>query len=149
VLIGQNSDVEPELEAFAYVLRLEPVDRPALLMWTFGGQFGYHGLNAAGVAHFANALGCGPAWTFPIPHYPVKRMMLEERALDDVLDLLRRAPVCSSGNYVLCDGDGRIADVELTPEGFSVLDDGGENFIVHTNHFLYAPYAGPATHLAS
>src|SRR4051812_21602571 len=33
VLIGQNSDVEPELEEFAYVLRLEPEGKPAVLMW--------------------------------------------------------------------------------------------------------------------
>jgi isopenicillin-N N-acyltransferase-like protein len=149
VLIGQNSDVEPELEAFAYVLRLQPSDRPAVLMWTFGGQLGYHGLNAAGVAHFANALGGGPAWRFGLPHYPVKRLMLERRTLADVLDLLQRVPVCSSGNYVVCDGAGRIADVELTPDGPTVLEDGGAGFLVHTNHFVCAPHAGPAADAAS
>jgi len=35
VLIGQNSDVEPELEEFAYVLHLEPHEKPAILLWTF------------------------------------------------------------------------------------------------------------------
>jgi predicted choloylglycine hydrolase len=113
-LIGQNSDVEPELEELAYLLRLEPVGKPALLMWTFGGQIGYHGMNDAGVAHFANSLGGGPAWRFGLPHYPIKRMMLEQRTVGGVLDLLGRVPVCSSGNYVICDGEGRIADVELT-----------------------------------
>jgi isopenicillin-N N-acyltransferase-like protein len=149
ILIGQNSDVEPELEAFAYVLRLQPADRPAVLMWTFGGQIGYHGLNTAGVAHFANALGGGPSWKFGLPHYPIKRLMLEQRGMADILDLLRRVPVCSSGNYVLCDGTGRIADVEVTPEGISLLDGRADDFIVHTNHFLCAPHAGPATAKAS
>jgi len=149
VLIGQNSDVEPELEEFAYVLRLEPEGKPATLMWTFGGMIGYHGLNAAGVAHFANSLGGGPAWKMGLPHYPVKRLMLEQRTIDDVLNLLRRAPVCSSGNYVLCDGTGRIADVELTPEGFALLEDEGEGFIGHSNHFVCGPYSCPATDQAS
>jgi isopenicillin-N N-acyltransferase-like protein len=149
VLIGQNSDVEPELEEFAYVLRLEPEGRPAALMWTFGGMLGYHGLNDAGVAHFANSLGGGPPWRVGLPHYPVKRLMLEQRSLDDVLSLLRRVPVCSSGNYVLCDGSGRIADVELTPEGFALLEDRGEGFLAHSNHFLCGPYACPATDAAS
>jgi predicted choloylglycine hydrolase len=90
-------------------------------MWTFGGQIGYHGLNAAGVAHFANALGGGPAWKFGLSHYPVKRMMLERGTLAEVYDLLRRVPVCSSGNYVVCDGEGRIADVELTPNASTAL----------------------------
>src|SRR5262245_13010719 len=98
VLIGQNSDVEPELEDFAYVLRLEPQDKPPVLMWTFGGMIGYHGLNAAGVAHFANSVGGGPAWRPGLPHYPVKRMMLELRTVPEVVGLLGRVPVCSSGN---------------------------------------------------
>jgi isopenicillin-N N-acyltransferase-like protein len=143
VLIGQNSDVEPELEEFAYVLRLQPAQRPAVLMWTFGGQLGYHGLNAAGVAHFANSLGGGPPWRFGLPHYPVKRLMLEQQSLSGVIDLLRRTPVCSSGNYVVCDGAGSVADVELTPDGPVLLDDDGAGFFVHANHFLAAPHAGP------
>ena len=149
VLIGQNSDVEPELGEFAYVLRLEPEGKPAVLMWTFGGMIGYHGLNAAGVAHFANSLGGGPAWRFGLPHYPVKRLMLEQRTVGDVLDLLRRVPGCSSGNYVLCDGAGRIADVELTPEGFALTEDEGAGFLAHSNHFLCGPYACPASDAAS
>lgn len=149
VLIGQNSDVEPELEALAYVLRLEPVGKPAVLMWTFGGMLGYHGLNAAGVAHFANSLGGGPAWKFGLPHYPVKRLMLEQQGLDGVLDLLGRVPVCSSGNYVLCDGAGRTADVELTPEGFALLEDRGGGLLAHSNHFLCPPYACAGTDAAS
>lgn len=149
VLIGQNSDVEPELEEFAYVLRLEPDEKPALLMWTFGGMIGYHGLNAAGIAHFANSLGGGPAWKRGLPHYPLKRMMLEQRSLRDVLEALTRVPVCSSGNYVLCDGMGRIADVELTPAGLALLDDQGEGFIAHSNHFVGAAFACRATDTAS
>jgi isopenicillin-N N-acyltransferase-like protein len=148
VLIGQNSDVDPELAGFAYVLRLEPEGKPALLLWTFGGMLGYHGLNAAGVAHFANSLGGGPAWKFGLPHYPVKRLMLEQQTLGGVLDLLGQVPVCSSGNYVLCDGDGRTANVELTPAGFAVLEDKREGFLAHTNHFLCPPHACPATDAA-
>jgi isopenicillin-N N-acyltransferase-like protein len=124
------------------------MDRPAVLLWTFGGQIGYHGLNAAGVAHFANSLGGGPAWRFALPHYPVKRMMLEQQSLDGVLELLGRVPVCSSGNYVLCDGAGRIGNVELTPEGFALLEDEA-GYLVHTNHFLCGPYRCPANDAAS
>jgi isopenicillin-N N-acyltransferase-like protein len=149
ILIGQNSDVEPEMEEFAYVLRLQPEEKPAVLMWTFGGMIGYHGLNAAGLAHFANSLGGGPAWKMGLPHYPMKRLMLEEQSLDNVLHLLRQVSVCSSGNYVLCDGEGRIADIELTPDGFAFLEDRGEGFIAHSNHFVCSPYACPASHAAS
>jgi isopenicillin-N N-acyltransferase like protein len=134
-LIGQNCDMEPQLEQFGYVLHLEPDGKPPLIMWTFGGQIGYHGMNQDGVAHFANALGGGPNWRWGLPHYPVKRMMLEMSTLPEIFALLQRSRVCSNGNYVLCDAD-RIADVEVTPDGFEVVPDHDQGFILHTNHFL-------------
>lgn len=149
ILIGQNSDIEPEIGALSYMLRLKPLGKPDVLMWTFGGQIGYHGLNAAGVAHFANSLGGGPAWQFGLPHYPVKRMMLERRTIPEVLQMLRDAPVCSSGNYVICDGEGQVGDIELTPEGPEVIEDGGAGFIGHANHFLCGRHACAANHTAS
>jgi isopenicillin-N N-acyltransferase-like protein len=54
---------------------------------------------------------------------------------------MRRVPVCSSGNYVLCDAEGTLLDVELTPEGPRLLGDAGEGFIAHSNHFLCRPFA--------
>lgn len=139
VLIGQTSDTPAEIEDFAYVLHLQPFDRPKLLMWTFGGMLGYHGLNTQGVAHFANALGGGPAWKFALSHYPLKRLLLECRNLDEILRLFETVPVCSNGNYVVCAGD-EIRDVELTSEGSFVLGDEGAGFLVHSNHFLCAPH---------
>jgi hypothetical protein len=69
-------------------LRLEPAGKPAVLIWTFGVMLGYHGLSAAGLAHFANALGGGRAWRSGLPHYPVKRLMLEQRTLGEALVLV-------------------------------------------------------------
>jgi isopenicillin-N N-acyltransferase-like protein len=149
LLIGQNSDMDPELAPLAYVLRLQPRHKPAVLMWTFGGQIGYHGLNAVGVAHFANSLGGGPLWRMALPHYPLKRLMLERHNLAGVLDLLGETPVCSSGNYVVGDAAGRIADVELRPDGFEVIEDDGTGYLVHTNHFLCGIQANRVNHEAS
>lgn len=140
-LIGQNSDTAAEIERVGYVLRLQPDDGPAILMWTFGGMLGYHGINGRGVGHFANALGGGPEWKFALSHYPVKRLVLECRDLPEVMGLLNSVPVCSNGNYVICDGDGRIADVELTSDGPLVVDNHPSGFIAHSNHFLCAPHA--------
>lgn len=149
ILIGQNSDMDPEIEELGYVLHLEPEGKPATLMWTFGGMLGYHGVNSAGVAHFANALGGGPAWKFGLSHYPIKRMMLEKTSITQVCGLLRETPACSSGNYVVCDGSGRIADIELTPEGFALLEDQSDGFIAHSNHFLCQPHACAANDAVS
>jgi len=140
-LIGQTSDTPPELMEFGYVLHLAPINRPAVLMWTFGGMIGYHGINAHGIAHFANALGGGPAWSFALSHYPLKRMILEQRSLAEVVTLMRRVRVCSNGNYVLCDGHDGILDVELTSAGPEVLSAGGDGCIVHANHYLCSAHA--------
>lgn len=139
--VGQTSDNPPELERFGYMLRLRPTHKPAVLMWTFGGMLGYHGINEHGVSHFANALGGGPSWKFALSHYPLKRLILEQRSLRDVMKLMREFPVCSNGNYMLADGSGAILDVELTSDGPFVLPDNGDGFLVHSNHFLCGAHA--------
>jgi isopenicillin-N N-acyltransferase-like protein len=141
-LAGQTSDNPPELEHFGYVLRLYLQGKPALLMWTFGGMLGYHGLNEHGVCHFANALGGGPAWKFALSHYPLKRRILEQRSLDEVLALFERFPVCSNGNYMLADDTGQIADVELTSAGPVLVGRGDPpGFLVHANHYVCGAHA--------
>ena len=140
ILAGQNSDMTNEILPLAYVLHLQPVGKPEVLMWTFGGMLGYHGMNSAGVAHFANALGGGPKGRFAMPHYPLKRMMLECTTLDEVIELFHRVPLASNGNYVLCDSRG-ILDIEATTAGPEIIRDGNAGFIAHTNHFLCPRYA--------
>jgi isopenicillin-N N-acyltransferase-like protein len=149
VLIGQNSDVDAEMETFGIVLHLKPDSGAEILMWTFAGLLGYHGVNGHGVAHFANSLAGGPRWRRGLPHYPLKRLFYAGRTISGCLELLDRYPVCSSGNYVLAGAGGEILDVELTPEGYGTLDDGGEGFIVHANHFLSPRFATPETDAAS
>ena len=141
VLIGQNSDNPPEMMHFGYMLRLIPDHGPRILMWTFGGMLGYHGINEHGVAHFANALGGGPEWKFALPHYPLKRVLLEQRNAVGVRNVLRSVPVCSNGNYVMSLGAGQITDVELTSAGPMELPDDSSGIIVHTNHYRCSDYA--------
>ena len=117
ILAGQNSDMDDHVPPLAYVLHLQPRNKPEVLIWTFGGMIGYHGMNSVGLAHFANALGGGPGGKFAMPHYPLKRMMLECTSLEQAADLLRRVPLNSNGNYVLCDGEGSILDIEATTAG--------------------------------
>ena len=138
--VGQTSDNPPELESFGYVLKLRPSNKPAMLMWTFGGMLGYHGINEHGVSHFANALGGGPGWKFALSHYPLKRLILEQHSLRGVLQLMREFPVCSNGNYMLADGSGAILDVELTSDG-PFVPELQDRFLVHSNHYLCSEHA--------
>lgn len=149
VLIGQNSDMsQPNIE-MGYVLHLKPKDKPQVLVWTFGGMIGYHGMNSAGVAHFANALGGGPAGQFGLSHYPVKRMMLECSTLNEVMDIFHRVPLASNGNYVVCDGNGDILDIEANSTGPQMIGDDKRGYIAHTNHYLCPVYATRENHKAS
>ncbi len=138
VLLGQNQDQAPEMEDFGVVLRVRPDDGPPMLMATFGGLVGYPGLNGAGVAFFQNALSNG-VWRHALPHYPLKRALLEQRDVAACLGMFDRAALASCGNYVLGDRTGRLLDVEATPEGYASLDP-EDGLLVHTNHFQSARF---------
>ena len=152
-LLGQTSDMEPELEQYFLVLHLIPDTGPRLLMWTFAGQLGYHGVSEWGVAHFANSVSGGPpsprGLPGGLPHYPVKRRLYECRTRAEVLAMWDALPVCSSGNYMMAAGDPALFDVEATPVGPAVLPDSEAGFLVHANHFLSARFRTPETDAAS
>ena len=44
-------------------------------------------------------------------------MTLECSSLEQAINVLRKMPLASDANYVLCDGQGNIADVEATTAG--------------------------------
>ncbi len=148
-IAGQNCDMGADAIPLGYVLHLQPQRKPDVLIWTFGGMLGYHGMNSAGVAHFSNALGGGPRSQFGMPEYVYERMMLECTSLEQVMDLLRKMPLASNENFILCEGKGNIADVEATSAGPEILHDQGAGYLVHTNHFLCQRYATAENHKRS
>ena len=145
-LAGQNQDLEPEYTDVAILLRVKPNDgRPRALIFTFAGQVGYSGMNEYGLAHFANALyDCD--WQPGLPHYPLKRVMLEKQTIDECVELLTKHRTCSAANVLLSDGNGRIADVEVRPEGIALFQDEHPDCCLHTNHYLTAQFAAYETH---
>ncbi|HRJ42562.1 MAG: hypothetical protein KJZ86_01815 [Caldilineaceae bacterium] len=139
-LAGQNQDLEPEYADVAILLHVKPDDgRPRALIFTFAGQLGYAGMNQHGVAHFANALYDFP-WQPGLPHYPMKRVLLEQRTVGDCLNLLARHRTCSAANVVLCDATGGMASVEVRPEGIAPFRDDHPDWLVHANHYLTADF---------
>jgi isopenicillin-N N-acyltransferase-like protein len=134
--VGQNQDCQPEYNDVSIILKLKPSDgRPRALMQTFAGQLGYFGMNEYGVANYANSVG-NFKWQPGLAQYPLKRLCLEQRTVQDCIDLFRRHPQCSAANTVLCDGRGNIADIESRPEGISLYTGEHPDVIVHTNHYL-------------
>src|SRR5262245_48275846 len=148
ILAGQNSDMGQQSIDLGYILHLKPKSKPQVLIWTFGGMIGYHGMNSAGVAIFENALsdsGEVPRGRFAMPHYPVKRMILESSSVEAALGLFEKIPLASNKNYVMCDGSGAILDLETTTAGPEVLKDRGAGFLAHSNHFVCTKYANKET----
>ncbi len=134
ILAGQNLDQDRLNQDLLIVLRVEPDHGPSILMCTFAGLVGYTGVNSAGVSLFQNALST-PVWRADgMPHYFMKRALLEQTDLRGCLDVIGRARVCSSGNYVLTDRTN-LVDVEVTPDGFATLS-ADDDVLVHTNHFV-------------
>ena len=140
IIAGQNADMGSQMIPLAYLLHLQPRDKPEVLIWTFGGMLGYHGMNSAGVAHFSNALSGGPRNQFGMPEYVYERLMLECSSTGQAIDVLRKLSLASNENFVICDRHGDIADVEATTAGPEVLRDQGAGYLVHTNHFLCKRY---------
>jgi isopenicillin-N N-acyltransferase-like protein len=143
ILAGKNADMDPDIPPLGYMLHLKPRNKPEVLMWTFGGMIGYHGMNSVGVAEFDNALlGLGPAGRWGMPTYPVKRLMLECDHVDQIIRLYQTIPMAANCNYVVCDGHGNILDLETTTAGPEVLRDQGAGFLAHANHYLSPRYSG-------
>lgn len=139
-LAGQNQDLPPEFGDLGIVLHIRPNDgRPRAMTFTFAGQLGYMGTNEHGVSHFANGVP-GP-WQPGLPHYPLKRFLLEQRRVADCLEVLRRHPTCSCANMVFCDGEGHIADAEIQPGQIALYEWEKADGRVHTNHYLTAEFA--------
>jgi isopenicillin-N N-acyltransferase like protein len=147
MVLGQHQDQGPAMEELGVVLRVRPDDGPPMVMATFGGLIGYPGVNAYGVAHFQNALSNG-VWKHALPHYPMKRVLLEQRDVDGCLRTIERANLASCGNYVLGDRSGRILDVETTPDGYATVQP-QDGFVTHGNHFRSERYAPEDTLVAS
>ena len=145
-LAGQNQDMRVEYADVGIVLRVKPNDgRPRALMFTFAGQLGYHGMNEHGVSNFTNGIQDFD-WQPGLPHYPLKRVMMEKQSAAECVELLRNERACGAANIVLCDGRGDFASVEVRPERVVLFEDDHPDRLVHTNHYLsdeFASYDNP------
>jgi isopenicillin-N N-acyltransferase-like protein len=140
-LAGQNQDLEPEFAEVAIMLRIKPTDgRPRALIFTFAGQLGYAGMNESGLALFNNAL-FDYTWQQGLPRQPLKRVLLEKGGVAQCVELLSRHRTCSAANVLLADGQGRIASIEIRPEGIAPFEEDQPDYCLHTNHYLTAQFA--------
>jgi hypothetical protein len=143
---AQNIDHEPEYADILVLLRVKPDDgRPEALILTPAGQLGYQGMNAWGLAHFSNGLS-DYEWRMGLPHYPLKRLLLEQRTVAEAITLMADNRTCTAGNVLLCDGHGHLGDVEYRPEGVAEYRGPWPDAVLHTNHYLSEEFSVRETH---
>jgi isopenicillin-N N-acyltransferase like protein len=140
ILSGQNLDQHPANQDLTIILHVEPDKGPAILMCTFAGLVGYPGINSSGVSFVQNALSTHDWRRDGIPHYLLKRVLLEQQDAHGCISAASQACVCSSQNYVITDRSGALCDLELTPNRFAILRD-KQGIIVHANHFCSSDLA--------
>ena len=100
------------------------------------GVLGKIGMNSAGLGLFFNILGHHADEPGGVPVHVLAAAVLGDAAtVDEAVELLRGAPVRTSGAFTLIDTE-TAACAELSPVGVPVLRPVDGN-LPHTNHFLH------------
>ncbi len=99
------------------------------------GILGKIGINSAGLGLFFNILGHRDDSASGVPvHVLAAAVLGEAGSVDEALQLLREAPIRSSGAFTLLDPETAVC-AELSPLGVTTLP-ARDGFVLHTNHFL-------------
>ena len=132
-LIAQNYDLPAFFAPAAVLLRIVDSLSSAIL-YTSAGIVGCSGLNESGIGVVINNLV--PADSGPGVPYPfVIRKVLSTKRIGDAIDAVGSVPRASGMNYVLCDKNGEIYNLETTAKDYEVICpfDGP---LAHSNHYL-------------
>jgi isopenicillin-N N-acyltransferase-like protein len=132
-IAGQNADLAPFYQEVLVLLRRSIPGKPRLLTLTPAGQVGWHGMNTAGVAVFANFLYSG-GWRPGLPRYLFTRVALELQTARAAAQRLIEAYRGSSRNLLLAD-ETEVLDLELAVDDWGI-DEAVDDVVVHANHHV-------------
>ena len=117
------------------VLRIEPDDGPAALVFTHAGMIGLTGCNEEGLAVVVNNLDMLPASRTGLPVAFAIRGILARRTLAAAVDFVGQVPHATGQHYGIAAPEG-LASVEGWATGVAVDAEPGTR-LLHTNHPLY------------
>lgn len=130
----QTWDWHQELDPFWHTQTVHGT-RHSYVGLTEQGILGKIGINSAGLGLFFNILGHRDDAPGGVPVHVLAAAVLGEAAtVDEALDLLRGAPIRTSGAFTLVDTTSGVC-AELSPVGIAVLHP-TDGYLPHTNHFL-------------
>jgi len=133
-LIAQNYDLASLFADATVVIKVKSDDQPDALFYTSAGMLGCSGVNAAGIGVVINNLV--PSDSAGGVIYPfIIRKILQSVRIGDAIDAVVAQRRASGMNYVLCDENGEIYDLETTATEYEVTCpfDGP---MAHANHYL-------------
>ena len=134
VLIAQNYDLALLFAEAAVLIKVRSDDEPDALFYTSAGMLGCTGINSAGIGVVINNLVPSDSAGGVIYPFIIRRILSSVR-IGDAIDAVVAQPRASGMNYVLCDENGEIYDLETTATEYEVLCpfDGPMS---HANHYL-------------
>jgi hypothetical protein len=133
-LLAQTMDIPNVHDGTQAVLRSEPEDSPATLIFTRAGMIGLTGCNEDGLAVVVNNLDMLPASRTGLPVAFVMRGILERRTLADAADFVSHVAHATGQHYGIAAPEG-LASVEAWATGVAVDAESGAR-LLHTNHPL-------------
>ncbi|MFJ8545075.1 C45 family autoproteolytic acyltransferase/hydrolase [Streptomyces sp. NPDC093586] len=101
------------------------------------GILGKMGLNSAGLALHFNILGHLRDTVGGVPMHVLAALVLAEAgSVAEAVDLVRSAPLASSGSFALFDAAGDAALLDMSPVGVHEIRPDERGVLLRTNHFL-------------
>jgi isopenicillin-N N-acyltransferase like protein len=134
-LLAQTMDIPNIHDGTQAVLRLEPDDGPAALVFTHAGMIALTGCNENGLAVVVNNLDMLPASRTGLPVAFAIRGILAQRTLADAVGFISGVPHATGQHYGIAAPEG-LASVEGWATGVAVDAQSGTR-LLHTNHPLY------------
>jgi hypothetical protein len=134
-LLAQTMDIPSVHDGTQAVLRGEPGDSPATLIFTRAGMIGLTGCNEDGLAVVVNNLDMLPASRSGLPVAFVMRGILERRTLAGAVDFISQVAHATGQHYGIAAPEG-LASIEAWATGVAVSAESGTR-LLHANHPLY------------
>ena len=119
-LIAQNYDLSSIYAAAAILIKVKNDHAPDALFYTSAGMLGCAGVNDAGIGVVINNLVPSDASGGVLYPFIIRRI-LESVRIGDAIDAVIVKPRASGMNYVMCDENGEIYDLETTAKEYEVL----------------------------
>ena len=134
VLLAHNEDATAGWGDFAYVVRVEPDGAPAFAAFAYAGLMLHQGVNAAGLGSVGNALYARDARP-GVPKLLAYRRAIAETTIEGAIRAATDGRRAFGNNHLFATADGDLYDVEVSGGDWALIP-GGNEFLVHANHFV-------------